>query len=120
MTIELSKNKITHIIHISDIHVRRSTRFDEYNIVFKNLYRNLKEFKKIHNNSLIVITGYIVHNKSDLSPECILTTWDFLDTLSKIYPIVLICGNHDIVESNKNKIDSITAILKHRPLDNMY
>ena len=110
----LDSNKyIKKIYHISDIHIRRYDRHLEYEIVFNNLYTYLNNVK--HNNSLnnqlIVITGDLLHAKDNLTPDCVVKCYKFLKTLADIMPVILIAGNHDMVESNKTIKDSIDAIL---------
>ena len=101
---------------MADIHIRLNSRQEEYNNIFNKLYTSLKNLKKDNKNRLIVICGDLLHNKSNLSPECIITTWNFLDNLRNIYPVILIAGNHDSIMNNNDRIDSITSILKDRPL----
>ena len=113
----LNSNIFIHqIIHLSDIHIRINSRYDEYNHVFNNLYNSLENLKLDNKNRLIVICGDLLHSKSSLSPECILMAWNFLYKLSSYYPVILIAGNHDAILNNSNRIDSITAILKDRCL----
>ena len=69
------------IYHISDIHIRLKDRHLEYRNVFDNLYKKLNRKKK---NSLIVLTGDILHSKDELSPECIDLTIDFF-SIDKCY-----------------------------------
>jgi DNA repair exonuclease SbcCD nuclease subunit len=112
----LSENEIETIIHISDIHIRKSTRFEEYRDVFKKLYidvNKIKEIKKI----LIVITGDTLHNRNDFTSENIILFIELLDNLCKISDVILINGNHDI--SNK-EVDNITSIIKGRNPKNLY
>jgi len=48
--------------HISDIHIRNDQRYDEYNEVFDNLFLELRnDINEKNNESLIVITGDILH-----------------------------------------------------------
>ena len=112
--------KITHIIHISDIHIPLYKRHKEYLEVFETLYLKIKKIKsnlkikESENNDIpiiIVITGDLLHSKTDLSPECIQITYNFLKNLSKILPVILIPGNHDVNMNNKERLDSITAII---------
>ena len=112
-------NEITNIIHIADIHIRLNLYHNEYRKVFSKLYENLTEIKKINNNVLIVICGDLLHTKNLLTPDCTLLTWEFLYNLSKIFPVILIMGNHDKM-LDIIKTDSITAILKDRPINNIY
>ena len=109
---------INKLYHISDIHIRRYDRHAEYEIVFNNLYKYLNEVQ--NNNSMIVITGDLLHAKDNLTPDCVVKCYKFLKTLADIMPVILIAGNHDMVESNKTIKDSIDAILSERIIDNLY
>ena len=106
-----TKKKIDKIYHISDVHIRLIHRKDEYLTVFKNLYQFLNE-KKCE-NSIIVITGDLLHSKLELSPECCDITFDFLKTLCNFFPVILIAGNHDALLNNLSRTDSISSILYH-------
>ena len=118
---DIKYNKeIPHIIHISDIHIPLYKRHKEYLEVFETLYLKIKKIKsnlkikESENNDIpiiIVITGDLLHSKTDLSPECIQITYNFLKNLSKILPVILIPGNHDVNMNNKERLDSITAII---------
>jgi DNA repair exonuclease SbcCD ATPase subunit len=109
------------IYHISDIHIRLFSRIKEYELVFENLYKFLKSEKELkHKNGLIVITGDILHNKIDLTPECILLTYNFLNSLSKIFKVIMIAGNHDALLNNRERIDSLTSILENRCPKNLH
>ncbi len=109
---------IKYIYHISDIHIRRYDRHAEYELVFNNLYNYLKNTNV--SNSLIVLTGDLLHAKDNLTPDCVIKCYKFLKSLADIRPVILIAGNHDMVESNKTIKDSIDAILSSREIDNLY
>ena len=110
-------SKIEKIYHLSDIHIRLQKRHDEYKKVFTNLYHQLKEEVKTSlggdcKKGLIVITGDILHSKTELSPECVSITADFFQKLAKIMPLVLMAGNHDANLNNNNRMDSLTPIVE--------
>jgi DNA repair exonuclease SbcCD ATPase subunit len=109
---------IKKIYHISDIHIRRYDRHVEYDIVFNNLYEYLN--KQDLTSGLIVITGDVLHAKDNLTPDCVIKCYKFLKSLSEIMPVILIAGNHDMVESNKHIKDSLESILTERSIDNLY
>jgi len=98
---------IQRLYHISDIHIRLYARLHEYEEVFENLYAFLEN----ESDGLIVITGDILHHKNELSPECILATHRFLSRLATIFPTIMIAGNHDALLNNKNRMDSLSAVL---------
>lgn len=104
--------KINHIYHISDIHVHLQSKHKEYQQVFNNLYHYLKNEKlnEENLNNVIVITGDILHSKTELTPECIELTRNFFNNLSLIFPLIFIAGNHDVNLSNSERLDSLTPI----------
>ena len=104
---------IDSIAHISDIHIRLFKRHDEYRLVFSNLYNDLKAWASKYKNGLIVITGDIVHSKTDMSPEMISVTSEFLQTISTIAKTIVIAGNHDCNLSNNNRLDALTPIINN-------
>lgn len=104
-------------IHIGDIHIRTLRLHDEYKEVFLNLFKdlkdNLKDFKR--EEIRIVVTGDLVHQKIIISNEqLILGTW-FLKKLEEIAPVILIAGNHDMLENNKDRMDSVTPMVRFLP-----
>jgi DNA repair exonuclease SbcCD ATPase subunit len=109
---------VSHLFHISDIHIRLFQRQNEYNHVFHQLYDYIIQFPK--GNHLIIITGDILHSKNELSPECCQLTLDFLQSLSEIYPTLFILGNHDCLLNNLDRIDSLSSILYERHIPNLY
>lgn len=119
MNVIKSDGEFDFIFHISDIHIRLNSRKEEYNTVFEQLYTIIKKHDKV-SNSVIVITGDLLHNKIDLTPECILMSYSFLHELGSIAPTILIAGNHDALLNNRQRMDSITSILHARTPPNLY
>ena len=97
------------IYQISDIHIRLYKRHKEYEQVFKRLFQYIEESKT--EESIIVITGDVVHNKTDMSPEMIQLTSKFLKGCADLLPTALIPGNHDGNLSNSNRLDALTPIV---------
>jgi DNA repair exonuclease SbcCD ATPase subunit len=100
---------INQIIHISDVHIRLLKKHDEYKIIFQKLFDKVESI--IDDNSIIVVAGDIVHNKTELSPEMIDITTNFLLNLSHIAPTFVIAGNHDTNLNSKTRLDSLTPIM---------
>ena len=59
--------KIDKVYHVSDIHLRNFKRHEEYKRVFKSIYDYIDSTKT--GNSIIVLTGDIVHSKNDITPD---------------------------------------------------
>jgi DNA repair exonuclease SbcCD nuclease subunit len=106
---------IKQIVHISDLHIRTFQLHDMYRrqfqILIEMLETNLSEYS--HEEVRVVITGDIAHQKINISNEqMMLTSW-FIGRLSeKIGKVVIIPGNHDFLENNTNRLDSITPIVE--------
>jgi predicted MPP superfamily phosphohydrolase len=83
------------VIHIADVHIRNYKRHEEYEIVFNRLYDYCRETVSKHKNTLIYVAGDIVHAKTDMSPELVEMTRNFLLNLSEIATTFFIAGNHD-------------------------
>jgi DNA repair exonuclease SbcCD nuclease subunit len=109
------------IIHMADIHIRTYRLHDEYKEVFKKLLYDISELVKDYQRDelRIVIAGDLVHQKIVISNEqLILGTW-LLRSLEKIAPVIIIAGNHDLLENNKDRMDSITPMVQFLPDNNI-
>lgn len=109
------------VIHLADIHIRTYRLHDEYKDVFKKLLYDISELvKDIPREEVrIVIVGDLVHQKIVISNEqLIIGTW-FLKSLEKIAPVIIIAGNHDLLENNKDRMDSITPMVQFLPDNNI-
>ena len=118
---------IANIYHFSDLHIQLYKRHDEYQAIFDKVINYLKAEKqaaniKSTNNTdiplIALITGDILHSKSDLSPECVQLTYNFLKAVSNIMPLVIIPGNHDINMNNRERLDALTPIISDLPKSN--
>lgn len=114
-------SEIKKIVHLADIHIRTFRMHDEYQEVFKNLIRDLNgllaDYKR--EEIRIVIAGDLVHQKIIISNEqLMLGTW-FLRKLEEIAPVILIAGNHDLLENNKDRMDSISPMVQFLPDHNI-
>lgn len=108
---------IKRICHLADIHIRTFRMHDEYKDVFKTLISDLTTLLAGYSREeiRIVIAGDLVHQKIVISNEqLMLGTW-FLRELEKIGPVVMIAGNHDLLENNKDRMDSISPMVQFLP-----
>jgi DNA repair exonuclease SbcCD ATPase subunit/DNA repair exonuclease SbcCD nuclease subunit len=103
--------QVEKIIHIADVHIRNYKRHDEYRSVFKKLYDFCKLKVEENKNTIIYLAGDIVHSKTDMTPELIDLVTEFLDTLSRIAPTILIAGNHDCNLNNRSRMDALSPIV---------
>lgn len=112
---------IKKIVHIADLHIRTYQYHDLYKRQFQLLINQLKEELKDYNHYeiRIVIAGDVAHQKINISNEQILlTSWLFTE-LTKIGKLIIIPGNHDFLENNTERLDSITPIVELLDNDNI-
>lgn len=105
---------IKYIHHISDVHIRLLKRHSEYVQVFNNLYTKIRENL---DESVIVLTGDLVHSKLEISPELIDIASKFFVNLANLTKVIIIPGNHDCNLSNLSRLDTLSPMienLKHK------
>jgi len=100
--------KVSHIVHVADIHIRLNKRNEEYRGVFDKLY---EEIAKTPASTVIAVLGDVFHNKSEMAPEGIQLAKDFLYTLAEMRPVILIAGNHDATLTNRNRLDCLSPLV---------
>lgn len=104
------------ILHVSDIQFRTFQRHDEFKSVCDNFIFSAKK----HNADRIVITGDLVQSRNQLTPELVdITSWFIQECSKSCEKLIIIPGNHDIVEQNKSRMDAIYPIVKNLGLDNV-
>jgi DNA repair exonuclease SbcCD nuclease subunit len=109
---------IKKIIHLSDVHIRTLKYHDLFRRQFQLLIDDVSEQiyateENIEPNEVrIVITGDLFDQKINISNELTLMVSSFLRDLSSIGKVVLIPGNHDFLEHNTDRIDSITPVVE--------
>ena len=105
---------IKYIVHMADIHIHKTEREEEYRRVFNTLCCDLSAKKINKKNSVIVVAGDVVHNKTDLHPMSVQLIKDFFIMLCEITTTIAITGNHDIglQNSRHNSLISSASNLK--------
>ena len=107
----MSNEKITHIYHLADLHIRNLKRHNEYRLVFQKFLDNVKNDGI--ENSVIYIGGDIAHAKTEMSPELVREISWFLSECSKLREVILITGNHDCNLNNNSRLDVLTPIIEN-------
>ena len=110
---------IKKIVHIADLHIRTIQLHDLYKEQFEKLIEEIKEHSiKWTSEGVqwdeirIVIAGDIAHQKINISNEQLMLTSWFLNKLSGYGKVVIIPGNHDFLENNMQRLDSITPVVE--------
>lgn len=101
---------IKKIIQIADIHIPNSEEIRPYSEMIERflaeLYSEVKELDK--DEFRIVIVGDIFEQKIRTSNEATEIFHNMLNFLNAIGKTIIIAGNHDMLENNKDRRDSIS------------
>jgi len=110
---------IKKIVHIADLHIRTIQLHDLYKKQFDKLLEEIHEHSVTWTSEgiqwdeiRIVIAGDIAHQKINISNEQLLLTAWLLNKLSSYGKVVIIPGNHDFLENNTQRLDSITPVVE--------
>lgn len=102
---------IKKVIHIADIHIPNADTQRPYGIMMDTLIEDVKkEVLSTGNNEevRIVIVGDIFHQKIKASNEARSLFHKMLNAFNSLCKTIIVAGNHDMLENNTNKLDSIT------------
>jgi DNA repair exonuclease SbcCD nuclease subunit len=102
---------IKKIIHIADIHIRTNQYHDLYEEQFERLYAELDKLEESKEHIRIVVAGDIFHQKINISNEQLIIASKFLLKLTQYGKVIIIPGNHDFLENNVQRLDSITPVV---------
>ena len=101
---------IKEIFAIADIHIPNSEEKRPYSEMLKQaiaeIYKAAKDLQK--DEFRIIIAGDIFHNKIRISNEASDTFHMMLNYLNAIGKTYIIAGNHDMLENNLDRLDSIS------------
>ncbi len=102
------------IIHLSDVHIRTNQLHELYRTQFQVFIDDVKDKVKHYsfNEIRFVITGDLFHQKITISNEQLLLSSWFFNEITKIGKLVIIPGNHDFLENNISRVDSITPLVE--------
>ena len=113
---------IKKIYQIADVHIPTYQKLDIYEEQIKKLVSNIKE--DFDNSNLeseearIVICGDLVNSKNNVTNELNVFASSFIRQLSSIAKVICIAGNHDLIESNASRTDTLTAIFYTAQFEN--
>jgi DNA repair exonuclease SbcCD nuclease subunit len=101
---------IEKVIQISDIHLKCYMGHENARAVFEKLFYDIDNIQP----DRIVITGDIVDNYNQLTPELVNMINYLIDNLIKRAKVIVIPGNHDYLETNKDRLDSLSPIIESK------
>lgn len=106
---------IKRIVHIADLHIRTYQYHDLYRNQFETFLEDTKKQLEglDHSEIRVVIAGDVTHNKINISNEqMMLSSWFIKEIAENIGRVIIIPGNHDFLENNLERLDSITPIVE--------
>ena len=108
--------KVTHVIHLADIHIRIGdpvkSRYNEYAQVFNNLFQELKLLSPIKNHStVIVVAGDFFETKNRIESPGIKLFEYVIQGLTDLAPTYIIQGNHDYRQDQPESPDMLSSLL---------
>ena len=101
---------IKKVFHLADLHIPNNSKERPYMDMIKQcLAELLKETKKYDKDEFrIVVVGDIFHDKIKANNEAKRMFHETLNYLNAIGKTIIIAGNHDMLEHNHDRIDSIS------------
>lgn len=105
---------IKKIIHIADLHFRTFKRHEEYREQAEKFFKEVDLIltKYSPDEVRIAILGDLVHQKITISNELSMVLSWFLNECAVRCKTIIIPGNHDLLEHNTDRLDSITPIVE--------
>lgn len=111
---------IKKLVHIADIHIKTNFKPEHSEILFKFIEDLKEKVKGIpYNEGRILILGDLYDQKLNISAPQNLLISKFLKELSKIFPVLIITGNHDIIVGNTQKVGPIESLINIMQADNI-
>lgn len=98
MEIDTNLKKIDYIYHLADIHFPKNIVSDDnihlrYETMMNNIYKHIESIN--YKACVTVITGDLLNNNDQGSPDLIKTCIQFINKLGEYMPVIIIAGNHD-------------------------
>ena len=110
------------IYQIADVHIPTYQKLDMYAEQLEKLINNIAQ--NVEENNLspeevrIIICGDLVHSKNLITNELTIFASTFVRKLSEIAKVYCIAGNHDLVEANTTRVDTLSGLFKTAQFDN--
>lgn len=105
---------IKKIIHIADVHIPNVEDDKPYSKMIENFiiecYKICSQYNK--DEVRIVLAGDIFDFKNKVSPEANSIYFQLLNFLNTMATTIMIAGNHDMLENNKQRKDALSPIFE--------
>lgn len=113
---------IRKVIHCSDIHIKNLLRHDEYAEQLTKFIERCQEICEPYEKDevRIVISGDLIDQKNNITPELITFVSTFIRELEQITKVIVIAGNHDLIVNNLSRKDAISSIFETASFENAF
>ena len=114
--------KITDIVFISDVHFGVRNGSMEWNDNIKDYFLNffiphIKTIKKRGRKVIVVVAGDYFDSRQHIDINVMNTACDVMENITKVAPVHMILGNHDIYKSNALDVTSLRCL---KNIDNIF
>lgn len=113
---------VKRIYQIADVHIPTYQKLEMYSEQMEKLINSIQEDVAKGGFSpeevRIVICGDLVNSKNTVTNELTVFVSSFIRQLSSIAKVICIAGNHDLIENNTSRTDTLTAIFQAAQFDN--
>lgn len=101
---------IKKVFHVADIHIPNSVENRPYGEMIRKFLKTLYAEVKKHDRDevRIVLCGDIFHQKIKTTNEAKAMFHDMLNYLNEMAQTIIVAGNHDMLENNTDRVDSIS------------
>lgn len=96
------------IAHFADVHIHNTKYHDKYRFVFEKVYEELNKIQP----DRIVIVGDLFVSFVSVSNEAKELAGELLNKLSKIAPVIIVPGNHDILRNRKDRLNTVQLVVE--------
>lgn len=115
---------IKKIYQIADVHIPTYNKKDMYYEQLQKLIDSIRsdfdESGLKQEEARIVICGDLVNSKNQVTNELYDFASYFIRSLSSIAKVICIAGNHDLIESNTSRTDTLTGIFHASQFENAF
>lgn len=113
---------IKRIYQVADVHIPIYQRLEMYSVQLEKLIESISNDANSSGLEMdemrIVICGDLVNSKNNVTNELNVFASTFIRRLEEVAKVICIAGNHDLIEGNTSRTDTLTAIFQTAQFQN--
>ena len=113
---------IKRIYQVADVHIPTYQRLEMYSVQLEKLIESISNDANSSGLEMdemrIVICGDLVNSKNNVTNELNVFASTFIRRLEEVAKVICIAGNHDLIEGNTSRTDTLTAIFQTAQFQN--